>query len=226
LPPVSSRHPLWDDPALPETVAEGRYALSVADHGRRETWGSDPVSGQPREIVHLPGNSWWPFVAALVLAVMCIALLTKQYPLAALAAAVTVLLLLRWSWENGAHPKAAPDARTAEGDPPLHSRTFDGPGLWGMAVTLLAHGALYMALLFGWFYLWTVAPQWQLPAGSRVAWPMWLLACVLMVLGWWCFRRRVLRLRDGEDQGLARALWAIAALGLVQCLTLAAAWHG
>src|SRR5690606_29881434 len=96
----------------------------------------------------------------------------------------------------------------------------------GMAVTLLANGALYMALLFGWFYLWTVAPQWQLPADSRVAWPMWLLACVLMVLGWWCFRRRVLRLRDGEDQGLARALWAIAALGLVQCLTLAAAWHG
>ncbi len=226
LPPVTSRHPLWDDPSLPEAIAEGRYALSVADHGRRETWGSDPVSGRVREIVHLPGNSWWPFVAALVLAMMCIGLLAKQYLLAALAAGVVLALLLRWSWENGAHPNAAPDARTAEGDPPLHSRTFDGPGLWGMVVTLLANGALYMALLFGWFYLWTVAPQWQLPADSRVDWPMWLLASVLMVGGWWLFRRRVQCLRDGKDEGLERALWLIAAIGLAQCMTLVATWYG
>src|SRR3546814_1380729 len=87
----------------------------------------------------------------------------KAYILAIIATVATLIVLLRWSWENGAHPAAAPDAHTQPGEPPLHSRTFDGPGLWGMGVTLLANGALYLSLLFGWFYLWTVSPQWQVP---------------------------------------------------------------
>jgi len=148
LPEIDDRHPLWRDPDLPNSIARAEHGLTTIDHGRRETWGSDPLTGEVREIIHLPGNSWWPFVASVFLAVLCLSLLNKVYPLATAAAAATIVVLLRWSWENGAHPAAAADARTQPDEPPLHSRTFDGPGLWGMGVTLLANGTLYLSLLF------------------------------------------------------------------------------
>ncbi|MBU0829903.1 MAG: cytochrome c oxidase subunit I, partial [Gammaproteobacteria bacterium] len=156
LPPLSTRHPLWDDPHLPHTIAAGQHALAHARHGRRETLGSDPVSGRPREVIHLPGNSWWPLIAGLWLALLCILLLLKAYGFAAGAALAAVVVLLRWSWENGAHPAAAAgEAHDLPDGLKLHSRTFDGPGLWGMGLTLLADAALFTSLLFGWLYLWT-----------------------------------------------------------------------
>src|SRR5690606_1852804 len=219
LPRVEERHPLWSKPELGQSIAAGEHSLPAADHGRRETWGSDPLTGKIREIIHLPGNSWLPFVAALILAVVCISLLAKAYPLAILASLAAAVVLLRWSWENGAHPKAAPDAKTQPGDPPLHSRTCDGPGLWGMAVTLLANAALYLALLFGWFYLWTVAPDW-IPVEQPLATGP-LLASVLLLSLACAWQKRVLgRLRHGAADGLFRNLAGLALCGLLQSALL------
>src|SRR5690606_22087999 len=106
------------------------------------------VSGELRESIHLPGNSWLPLQAALAIAAMCLCLIAKSYLLALLPLALSLYLLLRWSWENGAHPKAAPLSAETRREPPLHSRGFDGPGRWGMITTLLANGTLYASLLF------------------------------------------------------------------------------
>jgi len=37
LPDVQTRHPLWDHPDLPESMAAGKHGLARANHGRRET---------------------------------------------------------------------------------------------------------------------------------------------------------------------------------------------
>ena len=220
LPEVRGRHPLWDDPGLPQSIAHGEHALAVIDHGRRETWGSDPLTGQVREIIHLPGNSWLPVIAAALIAGVCLSLLTRAYGLAALFALASLGVLLRWSWENGAHPKAAPDAKTQPGDPPLHSRTCDGPGLWGMAVTLLADGALYLSLLFGWFYLWTVAPDWQVPERAGFDQRLLLASAVLLAVATFWQRRLLVRLRQGDARGLAGGLAGVAGLGLLHAVLL------
>lgn len=213
LPRLNTRHPLWDFPDLPRTIPEGHHGLARIDRGRRETWGSGAVSGEVKEIIHLPGNTWLPFLAAAVLALVCLSLLTRLYPVAGLASLVTLALLLRWSWENGAHPKAAPLTKEESSDPPLHSRTFSGPGLWGMNLTLLANGALYLSILFGWFYLWTVAPQWQAPSESPLGWPSLLLSgALLSIAGVW-FGILVWRLRRGQTGKLARQLAGVAAIG-------------
>jgi cytochrome c oxidase subunit I+III len=188
----------------------------VIDHGRRETWGTDPLTGKVREIIHLPGNSWLPLIAALFIAVLCISLLLKVYWLAAVFFAAAVVVLLRWSWENGTHPLAAPDARVQPGEPPLHSRTLDGPGLWGMGVTLLANGALYLALLFGWFYLWTVAPNWQMPQHIPFNHGLLLASALLLSLATWWQARAIKRLRHGDDRGLRGHMALVAGLGLGQ----------
>jgi cytochrome c oxidase subunit I+III len=221
LPPLSTRHPLWDQPELARTIAEGRHGLPHAAHGRRETMGSDPVTGEPREVIHLPGNSWWPLGAGALLALLCIALLLKAYPPAVVVALAAVAVLLRWSWENGAHPKAAAgEAHDLPLGLKLHSRTFDGPGLWGMGLTLLADTAFYASLLFGWLYLWTVAPNWQAPERSPLGvWPL-AAAGLAFGAGLWLLRQSVKRLRAGQGKGLRGRLAGAAASGLLGCLVL------
>jgi cytochrome c oxidase subunit I+III len=183
--------------------------------------GVDPVSGRAREVIHLPGNSWWPLAAGGLLALLCILLLLKQYVPALAFALAAVVVLLRWSWENGAHPRAAggtvhdlPDGLK------LHSRTFDGPGLWGMGMTMLADAALYGSLLFGWLYLWTVVPAGRPPAASPLGtWPL-ALVTGLFSAGLWSLRVAVQRLRAGIHAGLSTRLWAASALGVLACAGL------
>lgn len=225
LPKCSSRHPLWDNPDLQTSIEHGHHGLPTIDHGRRETWGTDPLTGKVREIIHLPGNTWLPFLAAVATAALCICLLGKWYSAAIAMAMVTLLLLLRWSWENGAHPVAAANARTVAGDPPLHSRTFDGPGLWGIKVTLLANGSLYLSLLFGWLYLWTVAPNWQVPEQPPLS-AVAVLASGLMLTAANVWLHAVIRrLRQRDSTRLQTHLWGISALGLLHWLLLAGCWH-
>ncbi|MDO9460254.1 MAG: cytochrome ubiquinol oxidase subunit I, partial [Alphaproteobacteria bacterium] len=227
LPRITTRHPLWEQPDLCETIAAGQHALPHAAHGRRETLGVDPVSGRVREVIHLPGNSWWPLVAGGLLALLCIALLLKQYIPALVIALAAVVVLLRWSWENGAHPRAAGgEAHDLPQGLKLHSRTFDGPGLWGMGMTMLADTALYGALLFGWLYLWTVVPDGRPPAVSPLGtWPL-ALVTVVFGAGLWMLRGGVRNLRAGRDAGLRTRLWATSALGMLACAGLVALLAG
>lgn len=222
-PAIATRHPLWDDPALPQSIAEGRHALTEPDHVRRETIGTDPVSGRAREVILLPNSSWLPLVASLLLSALCVMLLTKLYMPALAMAVVVAIVLLRWSWVNGAHPSVggkAVDARPA--GLKLHPFTFDGPGLWGMGITMMADGALYGSLVFGWFFLWTVAPQWQPPASSPLG--GWLLPAAILALamGRWILHRATYLMRAGVDVRLAPRLWSVAACGLLAIALLAA----
>jgi len=215
IPAIKTRHPLWEHPDLPETIAAGQHALVELDHGRRDILGTDAVSAKVREIIHLPTNSWIPLQVASAIGVVCISLLTRSYLLALLAAVVSMLMILRWSWHNGAHASSAPVKDNDPVDPPLHSRTCDGPGLWGMVVSLFADGTLYLSLLFGWFYLWTAAPLWSAPEEGPLS--LWgLLASGLVLSGAvWLNNRLVARLRKGDDQNLQSGLWLVAGLGSV-----------
>lgn len=214
LPDVRSRHPMWDNPRLPYSIAAGEHGLADIDHIRRETFGSDAISGEVREVLHLPSNSWLPLQGALMIALLCISLLMQFYSLALLAAIAAVLVLLRWSWHNGAHPRADPLDEKEPVDPPLHSRTCNGPGLWGMVVTLMANSTLYASLLFGWFYLWTAAPQWSAPEdGSLALWSM-LVSGLLLTVAVLIYRTGVRRLKSGNNSHLQSRLWLATAIGV------------
>jgi cytochrome c oxidase subunit I+III len=214
IPEVSSRHPLWQNPDLPATIAAGEHHLASIEHGRRETLGTDPINGKIRDITHVPSNSWIPLQTAIPIAVVCLCLLNKMYWGALVAAIVAFVMLFRWSWHNGAHPVAAPVRDDDPVNPPLHSRTFDGPGLWGMVVTLLSNGTLFLSLLFGWFYLWTVAPDWQIPDHQAFSISGLLLGGVSLTLATWIYLNTLKRLRQRNDQQLEGRLWITALLGL------------
>jgi cytochrome c oxidase subunit I+III len=221
LPTLDSRHPLWDKPELPESIAAGEHALATIEHGRRETYGTDAIHGKPKEIIHLPANTWLPMLAALALAVVCISLLVRAYGVSLFGVGLTLVFLLRWSWENGVHPKAAPLTGKEPADLPLHSRTCDGPGLWGMVVSLMANGALYLSLLFGWFYLWTASPGWSVPEEAAIGLLPMLASGVLLSVAMALHHRLAQRLRHGDAEGLRARLWLAAALGLIHWVVLA-----
>ncbi len=220
IPTIKTRHPLWEHPDLPVTIAEGTHALAELDHGRRDILGTDAVTAKVREIVHLPTNSWIPLQVALAIGVVCISLLTRSYTLALVATGVVLLMVMRWSWHNGAHWSAAPVKPDDPVDPPLHSRTCNGPGLWGMVVSLFSNGALYLSLLFGWFYLWTAAPRWSAPEDGPLS--IWGLVASGAALTCAVFinNQLVARLRKGSDQHLQRGFWAVVAFGLLHVAVL------
>src|SRR5690606_10490088 len=103
IPTIKTLHPLWEHPDLPETIASGQHALAELDHGRRDILGTDAVTAQVREIIHIPSNSWLPLQLAAAIGVVCICLLARTYALALGAAVVCLLLIMRWSWHNGAY---------------------------------------------------------------------------------------------------------------------------
>ena len=220
LPCIESRHPLWDNRQLPDLLESGQGGLVDIPDSRRLTWGSDAVTGEVREVVHLPSNSWIPLQTGAILAVVCLGLLTKFYWVALAASLVGLVVVLRWSWHNGAHPRAAPVSRNDPQNPPLHSRTCEGPGRWGMLTTLLANGSLFACLLFGWFYFWTVSPQWQVPEQAPLAATPLLISGALLTAAALFYRRLVSRLCLGHAQGLGRGFWICAALGSAHALSL------
>ncbi|MCK8515654.1 cytochrome c oxidase subunit I [Methylonatrum kenyense] len=218
LPALDTRHPLWRQPELLQSIPAGEHGLTDIRHGRRETYGTEAVSGRLREVIHLPGNSWLPLLGALMLAVVCVSLLVRIYPMALLGVVGAAVFLLRWGWENGAHPRAAPLTANEPDNPPLHSRTCDGPGLWGMWVTLMANGTLYLSLLFGWFYLWTAAPQWTTPETLSVDRVAMVAAGLVLTGAVVAYGRLVRALCKGRATFLAGGLLLVTTLG---CLHLA-----
>jgi cytochrome c oxidase subunit I+III len=88
-----------------------------------------------------------------------------------------------------------------------------------MGVTLLANGALYLSLLFGWFYLWTVSPQWQVPVSDLNGWLM-LTSALLLSAGTLWLHRLIKRLRAGIQHGLMMQLAVIALVAFVQSAML------
>ncbi|UZD54060.1 cytochrome c oxidase subunit I [Caldimonas aquatica] len=217
---IEARHPLWEQPRLPESIERGMHALAHARHGRRETFGTDPITGEPREVIHLPGNSWWPLTAAAAIGLVCIGLLTKVHALAIVAAIAAFAALLRWSWENGMHPSCAPQDDDVPPGLRLHSRTFDGPGLWGMGSTLLADTALYGSLVFGWLYLWVVAPEFEPPAQSPVSATALAAAAALATAAAGSLRHVQAHLRRGHDGRLVPGLVLATLLGAAHCAVL------
>ncbi|MCG6118558.1 MAG: cytochrome c oxidase subunit I [Aquimonas sp.] len=171
LPEVTSRDPLWEQSEIQRQIDEGEGYLPEARHGWQETLGVHPVTGKPDQIIVLPGLSYLPLITALLLGVFFLGFLFKLYWISATGACLALLASLRWAWFNGLD-RDWPDLDAGRGLMlPLHVQVQDAPGWWGMAVGLLVNATFYITLLFGYLYLWAVAPGWPPPAfiGSPIA---------------------------------------------------------
>jgi cytochrome c oxidase subunit I+III len=164
LPHVGSRHPLWDEPNLPTQLARGEGYLGSPADGRRETLTVDVATGAPEHHVVYPTNTYLPIALAAVTGLFFLSMLLKVYWLAPLAVAGVATLGWRWVWVMG--------WKADLGDQPIGRGLFvpnvaevdRSPGWWGSMFLLVANATLFGSLLFGYAFLWTIAPGWPPPA--------------------------------------------------------------
>ncbi len=186
LPQVAGRDPLYDQPDLGVALARGEGWLGAARHGWRETMAVDMVTGEPDHIVILPGNSWLPIATAGVLAGFFLTMLAGLYWIAPLFLVGVGVLGWRWAWTNGTREDHGPLPAGPGVALPLSTEAPGTTGWWGSVFALAASATLFASLLFGYAFLWTVAPDWpppQLIARTLLEPALALLGAVLAIVG-------------------------------------------
>jgi cytochrome c oxidase subunit I+III len=225
-PQIDDREPLWKHPDLAREIQEGRHLLGHAEVSRREILMTSITHAKPQAVAILPGNTVVPLVAAALTSLFFIGFLAKLYWLAAIGAAASLGALLVWAWQNGSQHDLDDLDGGVHGPLPLHYKLAHSPGWWGTLFALAADGTLFISLLFAYFFLWTVAPQWP-PAGYReisLSLPLGALAVLLLgalaaSLAPTCLRAR--------RNGWAQVLYATAAvLGVLFIVLQVLTLHG
>jgi cytochrome c oxidase subunit I+III len=182
IPHVRSREPLWDQPGLDAEVDAGRYYLPAAPRGRRETIITSPIEATPQYLLCLPGPGWTPLLAALFTAAFFLLLTVKLTTLALACGVIATAMVFVWMWGSDPAPIAPVDIGggirlpTYVSGPVSHS-------WWAMVVLLLVAGSLYLAYVFSYLYVWTVAPQgWSDGGGGAMPATSWPIASGVLLL--------------------------------------------
>jgi cytochrome c oxidase subunit I+III len=164
IPRVQARYPLWEQPDLPQAIERGEHYLHYPVGGLRLGISTATVSGELENVVIQPKPSYAPLIAALGLLVLFAAVLAQTYWLCAVGAGIFVLAVLVWLWHQPNASDAVRTRLTREVGVPVGAQVPHNFGWWGMCVAIGGDAALFLSLVFAYFYLWTLAPAWP-PAG-------------------------------------------------------------
>jgi cytochrome c oxidase subunit I+III len=211
LPQVEGHDPLHEDSQLGAKLAAGLGYLPGARNGWRETLGVDAISGKPDQIILLPGPSYIPLVTAVATGAFFVSFLFGFYAGAALGAVLVLFLALVWVWETGMVADPAPvDAGLSEKLLP-HSAVRKPVGWWGMTFALVTDGSFFLHLVFGYLFLWVIAPNWPPPETITPDFISPLVTAAALCSGAFASRRAVGATDRGNDH--KRQLWLLVAAG-------------
>ena len=183
IPQVTSREPLWDHPQLAHEVAAGAHFLPGTVTGRRETIVTSPIAARPLYLQVLPGDSWWPFAAAVGTAGFFLLLTIKMTLIAWTCGIVAVVSVLAWMWQSDTPPVQ----RTAKvSDHVVLPVGVTGPAShswWATMIMLVVDGTIFASFLFAHIHI-SMRLEVCPPPGSRLPEPLWpLLSCGLLLAG-------------------------------------------
>ena len=183
IPDVKSVDPLWDQPQLAEEVEQGRHWLPGTATGARETIVTSPVRARPLYLQVLPGDSWWPFVAALGTAGFFLLLTVQQTLVAWIFGLVAVAAVLAWMWQTDKAPRQ-PSARVADNVTlPVGVSGTASHSWWATIIMLVVDGSIFAAFLFAYIHT-SMRLEICPPPGSRLPAPIWpWLSCGLLLAG-------------------------------------------
>ncbi|EIM26779.1 cytochrome c oxidase subunit I [Microvirga lotononidis] len=227
IPKVHSRNPLHDDPDLPVRIARGEGYLGDPGSGLREILTVEIASGRPNSLVIFPTNSALPIVMAFVTGGLFVGMLIKAYWLVPLSLVGVAALGIWWAWSLGSREDQ--DSRPVGHGlvlPPA-TEVERPPGWWGSLFLLLADGVFFGSLLFGYAFLWTVAPNWPPPAWLEpgLRGPLLALGGAVLALGGIRLADRALRRDGGPWLGLLLSLAGLSALGAAAVTVLTRTSH-
>jgi cytochrome c oxidase subunit I+III len=183
IPRIVSADPLWDQPTLPEEVESGRHYLPGSATGRRETIVTSPVGAEPRHVLILPDDSWWPLVGAAGTAGFFL-LLTVKMTLAAWACGIAaVAAVVAWLWQSDRPPPMASAKVSDTLTLPVGATGSASPSWWATMIMLVVDGTIFASFVFAYIHTsmrLTVCP----PPNAALADPLWpLLSAALLLAG-------------------------------------------
>jgi len=156
LPTVGSRYPVWD---MPADLSAYPFAENL---DRRETLGTTAIDAEPEMRVLLPGNTIIPFLLAIAITVILVAILF-DLRVVQIFSAVSLILLAIWHWPRGRENsmewvKSGPDNAL-----PV-STVVQGkakpPFYYGMLLFVVIEAVEFLALIASYFYLRSSTSDW------------------------------------------------------------------
>jgi cytochrome c oxidase subunit I len=215
IPPVNDRYPLWDDPGLPDRVAVGEGFLPDAPELRRETLITTVLDAKPLQVLRVPSPGWLPMFAAFGLGGVFIFAVFEMYLTVAASGLAFLTALIWWLWTGTAE---IPERETKDAgmgtELPLYRSGPASPGWWAMFITMTGDLTAFLALIFGYFFFWTVHPDFPLPGIDGPGWVWPSVAGGLTLVTWGLtLAARVTNARG--RMGMARGLLVLGAFGAV-----------
>ncbi|GEO13721.1 cytochrome c oxidase subunit I [Microvirga aerophila] len=166
--PIRSRYPVWEQEGLKEDEIGGRGFLPDAPTREREALVTGPITGEPEQIIRLPGPGWTAFLAAAATAIALAAGTLKITAIALAAGAVAAGAYLYWLWSmDRLAPRGLADAGRGVALP-LYTNGSRSVGWWGMVVLLISDAAVVASFAFAYLFLWTARPGSWPPDGSQI----------------------------------------------------------
>jgi cytochrome c oxidase subunit I+III len=159
IPIVESREPLWDQPNLAEDVEAGRYYLPGATTGGRETLVTSPIDARPLYLLQMPGGSWSPMLAAFGTAAFFLLLTVKLVVPALVFGVLAVAMIIRWMWTTDPGPNHPPVDIGGGIKLPVYVTGPMSHSWWAMIVLIVVSASIFACLIFSYFFLWTVSPE-------------------------------------------------------------------
>jgi len=220
LPTVTDREPMTQSPALATALARGEGYLGEPRDGWRETMAVETTTGAIDHIVVLPGNTCLPIVTAAVTGCFFLCLLAGHYWLSLLPVAGVVALGLRWAWVLDWRQDLGPLPIGRGAVAPIHREAVGAPGWWGSAFLLVADGTALASLLFGYAFLWVIAPNWPPPERIEGGLAAALVAAAAGLAGCLFTRRCLADGANGLSAPASRMALSATAAQLVTILAL------
>jgi cytochrome c oxidase subunit I+III len=174
IPEIDSRYPLWDQPHIERDVDEGRFYLPDAEELKRETIVTSAVDAEPQYCMRLAGPSFIPPLAAATTGGFFIFGTYHLWWFALASLLVAGGVFVYWLWTGTAHVPEKPDKDVGLGlRLPLYASGSTAVGWWGMFITMLADQTAFVCLIFGYFFFWTIHPDFPPEAGgnTNLLWP-------------------------------------------------------
>jgi cytochrome c oxidase subunit I len=185
IPRINSRYPLWDDKDFLRKLDDGEGLLADAKEGKRETLVTSVLDAQPIQVLRVGGPGWLPMIAAAGLGAVFIFMTFKWWLLTALGGVVFLAAVLTWLWTGTAEIPEKKTKDIGEGIRlPLYVSGYKSTGWWAMFITMTGDLTAFLALLFGYFFFWTIHPNFppQGVEGPGWFWPM--VGGLLVLLTW------------------------------------------
>jgi len=212
IPEVNSRYPLWDDKDFLRKIDEGEGLLADAKEGRRETLVTSVLDAQPIQVLRVGTPSWLPMIAAAGLGGVFIFMTFKWWLLMGLGAVVFLGAVLRWLWTGTAE---IPEKKTKDigGGKrlPLYVSGYKSTGWWAMFITMTGDLTAFLALLFGYFFFWTIHPDFPPPDMFGPGW-LWPAVAGGFILLAWALTLGARLVNSGGQSALARLLLLLGGL--------------